>query len=142
MTREEAIALLYETPIEMYVRDFHETMIRQENDSIVAEISKTLGFHIERDELIKALEYDREQYRKGYSDALNSMILPWIPVSDRLPEESGRYLTTCECSSGRYVNIQVWDDGWGDCADCVVAWIALPEYYTGDLEYWLREEEE
>ena len=87
--------------------------------------------------------YARSQgWDDEYTDAVNMAIKAleqescedcvsrWIPVSERFPEEAGRYLTTCDFNtSGRYVSIQVWDDGWGDCGDCVVAWMALPEPY-------------
>lgn len=47
-------------------------MRRQKNetddDSIVMEIQREYGIAVDKDELIKALQYDRGQYSRGYRD--------------------------------------------------------------------------
>jgi len=58
---------MYESPIEMIQRTINEQM-KQEEDRYVYEIEQQVGFHIDKGELIKALNYDRDQYNKGYSD--------------------------------------------------------------------------
>ncbi len=40
-----------------------------------------VGVDVDKDELIKALAYDREQYQKGYRDGQPQ----WISVEERLP---------------------------------------------------------
>jgi hypothetical protein len=42
------------------------------------------GIHVDKEELLKALQYDRGQYDKGYEDGLNAD--KWIPCEERLPE--------------------------------------------------------
>ncbi len=60
----------------------------------------------------------------------------WIPVSKRLPEESGDYLVTNKwkgrCSGDVYIEINIAEyrkklKKW-DCVD-VIAWMPLPEPY-------------
>lgn len=54
----------YESPINVMIGQI-ETQI--ENDVLTA--IQRVGVDVDRDELIKALNYDRDQYRKGYNDA-------------------------------------------------------------------------
>ena len=57
----------YESPIEIALRQMR---IEQEK-KIEGEVMKAIqdyGITIEMDELIRALQYDRDQYRKGYED--------------------------------------------------------------------------
>ena len=54
---------MYESPIETILT---EIQTQFENDCIKA--VQSYGFMVNKEELIKALNYDREQYEKGYSD--------------------------------------------------------------------------
>lgn len=58
---------MYESPIEMIQGIINEQM-KQEEDRCIYEIKQQIGFNIDKDELLKALQYDRDQYNKGYSD--------------------------------------------------------------------------
>ena len=53
----------------------------------------------------------------------------WIPVSERLPEKDGYYLTTT-------MYYQVYRDYWNgdnwDRTEMVIAWMPLPEPYKGE----------
>lgn len=80
----------YKSPIELYTTDFCNRIIEESENAIVAEISEQIGLNIDKEELLKALAYDRDQYRKGYADALlmcGSPQFEWIPVSKRLPDD-------------------------------------------------------
>lgn len=53
----------YQSPIEVFQT--------QMQNQIVGEIYKAVmkvGVNVDKDELLKALQYDREQYQKGYND--------------------------------------------------------------------------
>lgn len=58
---------MYESPITMVQRTISEQM-RQEEDRYICEIEQEVGFHIDKQELIRALNYERQQYEKGYLD--------------------------------------------------------------------------
>lgn len=59
-----------------------------------------VGVTVERDELIKALKYDREQYEKGYRDgSLGYEFNKWVSVEDMLPDENGTYLVVGKSNS-------------------------------------------
>lgn len=58
------------------------------------------------------------------------MVREWIPVTERLPEENGSYLA---CTVDGYITA-LWYDremGWLIKDITIVAWMPLPEPYTG-----------
>lgn len=78
----------YESPIEMFYNDTMQNIaeqIREETDNkIVCEVKMQCGVNIDKDELIKALKYDRDQYNKGYQDAMNDArcTAEWLTAKD------------------------------------------------------------
>lgn len=58
---------MYQSPIEMIYTDI-QTQIKEEADKRIYEIMQQCGIHVDKDELIKALQYDRRQYERGYLD--------------------------------------------------------------------------
>lgn len=58
---------MYESPIRLLVQQL-ETSIREQQEKQVFEAVQKCGVDVDRDELIKALAYDRDQYDKGYTD--------------------------------------------------------------------------
>lgn len=62
---------MYESPIkiiESAIDFFSKAIIKQKDDAIFAEIQSSFGVDLDREELIRALQYDRNQYNKGYAD--------------------------------------------------------------------------
>jgi len=62
---------VYESPISVISQMVNEQIREvqnQEENAIVAEISKKIGVDVDKTELIRALSYDRHQYEKGYVD--------------------------------------------------------------------------
>lgn len=60
----------YQSPIEMIAT---EMSTKFENDCV--SICQSYGINVNRDELVKALAYDREQYDKGFKDGYNQALL-------------------------------------------------------------------
>ena len=58
----------YEIPITRIQNQVLEEMVKKEEDQFMCEVRQTIGYNIDKSELIKALNYDREQYEKGYQD--------------------------------------------------------------------------
>lgn len=80
---------MYKSPIEVCVTEMqHKFEERIEGDII--KVIHNYGISIDKEELIKALDYDRQQYEAGYRDGLNTD--RWISVEDRLPEQGGAYI--------------------------------------------------
>ena len=64
---------MYKSPItiiESTIDSFAKSIIKQKDDAIFAEIQHSFGVDLDREELIRALKYDREQYDKGYADGI------------------------------------------------------------------------
>lgn len=53
----------YKSPVEIFTGDTYVYI----EDEILKAVQK-VGIQVDKDELFKALEYDREQYKKGYHD--------------------------------------------------------------------------
>lgn len=64
----------YESPITRIVADLQEQREEQEWNYLRCRITEKIGYGIDKDELIKALNYDRGQYEKGYRDAIRRII--------------------------------------------------------------------
>lgn len=82
---------MYEDPIERVVEEIQSEIIKQDDEFLMYKVKQAVGYSVDKNELIKALKYDREQYEKGYHDGLNAD--KWIPVTDP-PKEHGEYLVT------------------------------------------------
>ena len=61
----------YESPITRIENQLLEEMVKNEEDQFVLEVRQTIGYQIDKAKLIKALNYDREQYEKGYQDGIS-----------------------------------------------------------------------
>jgi hypothetical protein len=81
---------MYESPIELITTDIASSISKQLDNDIYQAVIKT-GVNVDKDELIKALKYDREQYEKGYRDGyeegMNAMKNQIILLTHRLEGE-------------------------------------------------------
>lgn len=69
---------MYESPIKMTwsepdfiqteTQKIAEEITKQREDYITYTINQTMGCVVDKEELIKAMNYDREQYEKGYQE--------------------------------------------------------------------------
>lgn len=121
---------MYESPIEVL---YGQMQTEIENDLLV-KCSQAVEYNINKDELIKALKYDREQYERGYSDGLNAD--KWISVKDRLPEIGKSVLIYYPYWGGDEIQVakleydEMMFDVCGEFdirVEAVTHWIPLPE---------------
>ena len=61
---------MYESPIQLYMTDIQTQLIKQQEEQILKAVQR-VAVGVGHDELHRALKYDREQYKKGYQDAIN-----------------------------------------------------------------------
>ena len=74
---------MYESPIMLLKTDPMIQRIKDETDAMIIRGVARVGVHVDKDELIKALEYDRGQYEKGFHDG--RMYVPPCPSNaDRI----------------------------------------------------------
>ncbi len=58
---------MYDSPIDLYISDIHNQIVAQQDEQIYQAVVHFFP-DVKREELLKALQYDREQYEKGYAD--------------------------------------------------------------------------
>lgn len=63
--------MYYKSPIERYVSEIQTEFNKADEKELTATIKQSIGYKVDRDELLKALQYDRGQYDKGYNDGFN-----------------------------------------------------------------------
>lgn len=129
---------MYESPIDII---YSEMQTKLEGE--VFKAVQNVGINVNKDELIKALSYDRQQYEKGYADAKAEQ--QWIPVTERLPK---KYIGEWLCCD-KYGNIFILryenttpnrdcvfcytdNDGYSVSVHDVVAWMPLPMPWEGE----------
>ena len=61
---------MWNSPIEILVGTITNEMDSKLENAIVTAVQK-VGIRVDKEELIKALRYDRDQYCKGYFDGYN-----------------------------------------------------------------------
>lgn len=148
----------YETPIKLAMTMERVTVLaREEQDKRIYQAVLDSGINVSREELIKALKYDRDQYVKGYEDG-KAEAMQWIPIKfkettdeDGFDKEEYPIMLDCStpedgqeilvCTDNGYVMFDTFfnDDGCyldsGYDLEEIVAWMPLPEpYKVGDQE--------
>ena len=92
-----------------------------------------VGFAVCKEELAKALAYDRGQYEKGWNDCYKEFAREWIPVDERLPKDLEHVLVCLGQGNvlvGYYTKDFMWYTQYGAFVfNDVVAWMPLPNPY-------------
>lgn len=61
---------MYESPIKLEFTEPWIEKLKDEADEYIVRAVQRMGVIVDRDELMKVLQYDRDQYLKGYTDAV------------------------------------------------------------------------
>lgn len=64
---------MYKSPIDVVYKEL-QVQMKEDIDKAICEAVQQCEIHVDKDELIKALQYDRNQYEKGYKDARRKYI--------------------------------------------------------------------
>ena len=65
---------MYESPIAKIYGEIQDEIIKQDEERLMYLVNQSVGYQVDKGELIKALRYDRDQYRKGYLDCKIDMV--------------------------------------------------------------------
>lgn len=76
---------MYDSPIEII-----QTQMQMQMDEGILKAVQGVGIDVNKEELVKALAYDREQYSKGYNDAIKEFM-------ERL---ESKYTKVVSCNAG------------------------------------------
>lgn len=113
---------MYESPIEIFLSEI-ETNIKQEEENAVLEAIVSIDVNVDKEELIKALQYDREQYEKGYKDgwreAMNRARIPRYMPDDTVCDSYGREwivkkVEVYDSMRGREILYHCWNPSTND----------------------------
>lgn len=133
---------MYQSPIEVICSQVRTQIVEEEERQILKAVHE-VGVDVDREELIKALKYDRHQYKKGFEDGKKSV---WVDVNERLPEKNGSYLVMISEFGISYHlmiasfanNLRIWTLDAGENRPGfhlreeeiknVVAWLEIPPY--------------
>lgn len=58
---------MYKSPIELIISEMQTNLVEEKERRILKGV-QNIGINVDKDELVKALAYDRDQYKKGYAD--------------------------------------------------------------------------
>ena len=75
---------MYKPPIETNIEDIQSQFLKQQEEEVFRAVVN-MGIRVDKEELIRALRYDRGQYEKGYLDG-KAAAQRWIPVGERKPD--------------------------------------------------------
>lgn len=75
----------YQSPISQIYKDV-EYKFKEDMENKIMEAVHHFGISIDKEELIKALQYDRNQYEKGYSDGRASIVEELEKIKDEIQD--------------------------------------------------------
>lgn len=105
----------YVSPINMIITQTR-CQVEEQQGQILMRAVHEAGFDVDQHELMRALKYDREQYKKGYEDAMKNA----VPL-DKLCEWLARNAFAFECE---------------DCEEYCKALLDCEHEVGSDQEYW------
>lgn len=120
----------YVSPISLAVERITQDMREQHEQNVLHAVMQC-NINVDREELIKALRYDRDQYQKGFNDGYE-FAHTWISVADRLPETNHTMLVCTKNRNGvPKVAMAYHQNGFGWCGsggrwNNVTHWMPLP----------------
>lgn len=74
----------WKSPITKIYGDIQNDIVRQDEENYMCAITQAIGYRVDKEELIRALHYDREQYDKGYRDGAKET---FIKELEKIKEE-------------------------------------------------------
>lgn len=86
---------MYKSPIDVYITNIQTQLLEQQENQIYQAIQKC-GVNVDEVELIKALNYDRNQYQKGYNDAVEKFTNELLEKFEEHYEHSPTVMKTIE----------------------------------------------
>lgn len=101
---------MYESPISITERlldEYAKMVIERRDNEILAKVQSVVGVDVDKGELLRALQYDRDQYEKGYADGKRDAMAELVRCKDCKHLE----ITGCygECKRGYMGIVKPWD---------------------------------
>lgn len=110
----------YQSPITMYTERIIKDIVEKQDGYLVEEVRK-VGFDINKEELAKALKYDRDQYMRGYTDG-RMYTPPVITNADRIRAMSDEELANALAHKADVCG-NCSADSLNTCKECWLEWL-------------------
>ena len=124
---------MYKSPFELITKQMNAQI-----EDYVFNVINEVAVNVDKEELMRALQYDRDQYEQGYRDG--QQVNKWISVEDRLPNNGDFVLCwyeyramdgTHEGEMIQKYGIGYYFKGWCGEVSCgcdarIIAWQPLP----------------
>lgn len=128
----------YKSPIGVIMEDIAQQMAVEFDNNVVKAVQK-YAIDVDKEELFRALAYDRNQYNKGFEDGFKAgQKTRWVTSA---PKEEGWYTVTFKggrqvdrCYYGWLHNHLCWKENYDDVTELVLAYLPDPEPYHDDEE--------
>lgn len=103
---------MYKSPVELLCDEILSEIVKQEEEEILRVVVNYIP-NVDKDELIRALQYDRQQYEQGYADGKRDAVIHahWISA----PEAGDGCYRCSNC--GRIID-EFYGDDYDYCAKC------------------------
>ena len=88
----------YESPIHTYTERVARELANNLDGEVITAVIRC-GVSVDKDELIRALKYERDQYNKGYQDAIHDRDLVEVVHGRWVNPYINRYGHPCHCCS-------------------------------------------
>ena len=89
----------YKGPVELLILDTVQQAVEQaarefdaQAEMVVMGAIRKLGVLVDKEELIRALRYDRDQYAIGFRDGVAIVRTDWTDVREELPKKPNKYI--------------------------------------------------
>ena len=84
---------MYESPIKIFESPINDIIkqMYEEKEKHICQCIYNVGVNVDKEELIKALKYDREQYNKGFEDALQQLREKCLEHQDFHKGDDGKF---------------------------------------------------
>ena len=103
---------MWESPIQMISEDIIKDIVRKQDECLMEAVHR-VGFDVNKEELEKALLYDRNQWERGYADG--KMAGYHLRDTEIVRCGECKYRDADDFCTGRgYPNVLVPDDGFCD----------------------------
>lgn len=81
---------MYESPIKLFFPKLEEEIcnIAKKQDEMVFDAVAKVGVTVDRDELLRALQYDRDQYDKGFNDGIMAAASELVRCSECVHDDT------------------------------------------------------
>lgn len=80
----------YKSPIDVQVLKTTQEIIHKFDEAIMSKVTETLNINIDKDELIKALAYDRGQYEDGFKSGYRAALDYVISIAKEKIKQEGK----------------------------------------------------